>query len=312
MPTNHLRHMTRQDLTFGLDHLATAAQSFLTDRQASGLSQNTIQFYRNCLSRFIQFCDSQAIIRIDQITADTIRLFLLWADQQGYNPGGKHALYRSVRAFLLWLEGELDDYRAPTRKVKPPKTPKDLIEGVPLDDFQKMLAACKGSNATRDKAILLFLIDTGTRASETIAIDLNDVDFATGSVIIRKGKGSKSRVVYFGKTTRRAITAYLKSRKDNHPALWVNERGERLTRFGLAKILQLRARQAGLSSVPSPHDFRRSFALNMLRSGCDIFSLQRLMGHSDLTVLRRYLAQTQDDLEQVHRQHSPADNLKNR
>ncbi len=315
MSSANLRHMTQNLVTFGLDHLSTAIEAFLNDRQASGLSQNTIAFYSRSLARFSQFCESQAISRIDQITPDTIRAFLLWLERQGHNPGGRHALFRSIRAFLLWLEAELgDDYHAPIRKVKAPKLPKEIIQGADLEDIQRMVEACKGNRFTelRDKALLLFLLDTGTRASECLSINLSDVNFATGGVLIRKGKGNKSRMVYFGKTARRALTAYLKTRKDDNPALWVNEQGGRLTRWGLDKTLRLRAKQAGIANPPSTHDFRRAFALNMLRSGCDVFTLQRLMGHSDLTVLRRYLAQTESDLQQAHQRFSPVEALKGR
>lgn len=316
MSSANLRHMTQNLVTFGLDHLSNAIEAFLVDRQSSGLSPHTIEYHRDSLKRFAQFCESQAITRIDQITADTIRAFLLWLEQQGHKPGGRHARYRSLRAFLYWLETELgeDTYRAPIRKVKAPKLPKEVIEGVNLDDVQRMIEACKGNRFTelRDKALLLFLLDTGTRASECLSTDLSDVNFATGGVLIRKGKGNKARMVYFGKTARRALTAYLKARKDDNPALWVNEQGERLTRYGLDKTLRLRAKQAGLADPPSAHDFRRAFALNMLRSGCDVFTLQRLMGHSDLTVLRRYLAQTEADLQQAHQKFSPVEGLKSK
>ena len=314
MSHQNLRHMTQNHLvTFGLDYLDTAIQAFLNDRQASGLSPNTLGYYRRTLTSFSQFCDSQAIKRIDQVTPDTVRSFLLWLEQNNYNPGGRHAYYRSLRSFMLWLESELDsdNYIAPIRKVKPPKLPKKIIEGAKLEDVENMINACKGNTFTtlRDKALLLFLLDTGSRASETLSLDISDINPVESSAFIRKGKGDKQRVVYFGKNTRKALSAYLKARKDDNSALWVNESGERLTRFGLDKMLRLRASQAGIDDPPSAHDFRRCFALNMLRSGCDIFTLQRLMGHSDLTVLRRYLAQTEGDLQTAHRLHSPVDHL---
>lgn len=313
MSSQKLRHITQNLVTFGLDHLSTALQAFLNDRRASGLSPHTVDFYARSLAKFTQFCDSQAITKIEQITPDTIRMFMLWLEHLGHQPGGRHAYYRSVRAFLLWLEAEFgDEYHAPIRKVKAPKLPKTIIEGVSMEDAQRMIAACKGNRFTelRDKALLLFLLDTSVRASEALAIDLADVDFPTGSVLIRKGKGNKSRVVFFSKTTRRAMTSYLKARHDTNPALWVNEQGERFTRYGLDKTLRLRAKLAGIAKPPSAHDFRRAFALNMLRSGCDVFTLQRLMGHSDLTVLRQYLAQTESDLQQAHQRFSPVEALK--
>lgn len=314
MSSANLRHMTQNLLSFGLDHLSTAIQAFLNDKQASGFSSNTVDFYRKCLSKFERFCDTQGVIKVEQIDANLIRQHLLWLEQNGHSPGGRHAHYRSLRAFLYWLEAELgeDAYRAPIRKVKPPKLPKEIIEGANLDDIQRMVAVCSDHTFTalRDKALLLFLLDTGSRASETLAIDLADLDFTTGSAFIRHGKGGKQRMAYFSKSTRRALMAYLKARKDDNPALWINEQGERFTRYGLDKTLRLRAKQAGIANPPSAHDFRRAFALNMLRSGCDVFTLQRLMGHSDLTVLRRYLAQTEADIQQAHQRFSPVERLR--
>lgn len=102
------------------------------------------------------------------------------------------------------------------------------------------------------------------------------------------------------------MRAYLKHRLDNNAALWITVEGERLEYGGLRGILCRRARQAGIQT-PCLHSFRRAFAINMLRAGVDVFSLQKLMGHADLQVLRRYLAQTTDDIAQAHRIGSPVD-----
>ncbi len=317
MPNPKLRYMTScskstlsgYQVAFGLDHLSTAIQAFLTDRQASGLSVYTIRFYHDNLRNFERFCESQAITRTEQITADVVRAFLLWLERQGHNPGGRHVHFRTLRAFLFWLEGELDGYVAPIRNVKAPRVPQTVIEGVSLEEVQRMVAACKGRNFTelRDKAMLLFLLDTGVRVGEFVAVGIEDVDFATCAVLIRRGKGGKMRTVFFSRSTRRALMAYLRARTDDSPTLWVNRTGEEITRSGVNHLLLLRAKQSGLEKAPSAHDFRRAFALNMLRNGCDVFTLQRLMGHSDLTVLRRYLAQTDTDLQQAHRRASPVD-----
>lgn len=304
-------HMTH----YHFRDIPTAIQAFLNDRKAGGASPNTIEYYRRTLTKFSDYCSAQNVTRIDQITADTVRSYLLYLEQQNHSPGGRHAHFRAVRALLLWLESESDgEYQAPIRKVKPPKLPKTIIEGASLDDISAMLATCKGNDFIdlRDKAILLFLLDGGARASEVVSVDISDVDFAVSSVLIRHGKGDKQRVVFFSKATRRAIIAYLKKRTDDSPALWITEQGERLTRFGLDRILRTRAKLAGLANPPSAHDFRRAFALNMLRAGCDVFSVQRLMGHSDLATLRKYVAQTQGDLQKAHQMFAPANNLKKR
>ena len=155
--------------------------------------------------------------------------------------------------------------------------------------------------------MILDLLDTGARAKEFLNINLDDIELATGSIMIRQGKGRKPRMVFLGRKTIRAIRAYLRARRDNNPALWVSVHGDRMTYTALRGLLRRRAYAAGLRQIPTPHDFRRAFALIMLRNGVDIFALQKLMGHSDLQVLRRYLAQTDEDVHTAHMRGSPVD-----
>jgi site-specific recombinase XerD len=139
-----------------------------------------------------------------------------------------------------------------------------------------------------------------------LALNTDDVDPITGTVLIRSGKGRKPRNVYLGDKSRRSLRKYVKQRKDDSPALWVNRFGERLAETGLRMILRRRAARAGVP-VPSPHDFRRAFALERWRAGIDILTLSKLMGHTSLQVLNRYLKQIGDDLEIAAKQSSPVD-----
>jgi len=190
--------------------------------------------------------------------------------------------------------------------------PIEPLEPVSLDTVALMLKHCKANTFTgdRDKAILLFLLDTGVRASELLSLNITDINQTTGEVLVRQGKGNKPRYVYIGKHSKRVLRKYLRNRNDNNPALWVTHpyvESGRLTYSGLRSLIKRRAKQAGIEA-PALHDFRRAFALNFLRNGGDIYSLQNLMGHADLRVLRRYLAQTTEDLQVAHRNFSPVDN----
>jgi integrase/recombinase XerD len=160
----------------------------------------------------------------------------------------------------------------------------------------------------RDRAIMLFLLDTGVRAGELVAINLGEINPITGEVLISHGKGRKPRTAFIGIKSRKAIRAYLKQRRDTSPALWVAKGGERLTYWGLKMIMK---RHATLAAVRTPeiHAFRRWFALTCLRAGVDAYSLQELMGHADLQILRRYLKQTYQDFRGAHNRASPVDNL---
>ncbi|MHB0859329.1 MAG: tyrosine-type recombinase/integrase [Anaerolineae bacterium] len=184
---------------------------------------------------------------------------------------------------------------------------------VPLDDLRQMLATCTHRCLAddRDRALLLFLLDTGCRRAEVLALNLGDVDLGSGSVAVRRGKGGKARMTFLGAKARKALAGYLRYRRGAGLAepLWTTTQGGmRLSYGGLREIMRRRAKAAG---VPAPglHAFRRAFALNALRAGIDLVSLQRLMGHTTLDILRRYLAQTDADLQLAHAGAWPVDRL---
>jgi len=296
------------------DYLLTWMEAFLIDRQAAGVADGTLRFYRIKLKLFADYCEAQAVKNIGQITPALIRQYLLFLEGAGHNPGGKHAAFRTLRAFLYWYEDETEPegWTNPMRKVKAPKVPTKPLEPVPFENVARMVKACeRGTFAgDRDAVILLCLLDTGARASEFLDINLADINQARGDILIRQGKGRKPRTVYIGKQSRRALRRYLKYRRDNSPALWVTHPrfgSERMSYDGLRAVLTRRASDAGVV-VPSLHDFRRSFALSMLRNGTDVFTLAKLMGHEGITVLQRYLKQTNQDTEQAHRRAGPVDN----
>ena len=286
--------------------------AFLTDRMARGLSERTIQFYSSELETWQNWTLTQGTTELADITPDLLRRWLLVLGKRR-NAGGVHANYRSLKAFLRWTwdENEIDGLN-PIRRVRAPKVAEELLEPLVLTDFKAMLATCGRDSFTgrRDRALLLALLDTGCRASEFLSLDLGDVDSATGAAMVRHGKGGKRRMTFLGTRSRRALRRYLRHRVDTseEEPLWVTMQDERLKYAGLRSIVRRRAARAGVS-VPSLHSFRRAFAISSLRNGVDVYSLQRLMGHADLTMLRRYLKQTETDLQEAHRKTGPVDHM---
>lgn len=305
------RTMYFQSLEMDTEPIGLWVERFLNDRRSSGTTPGTIQFYTAKMQLFIRFCGFQAVERLEQVTPDVIRAFLQWLEANGHNPGGRHAAYRTLRAFLKWVWDELDITSPnPISKVKAPRVPVEPLEPVTTETVKALMDTCKQDNITgaRDRALILFLLDTGTRAAECLAVDVADVETGSGAVLIRQGKGRKPRTVYMGKTTRKALRAYLKLRGMEPGALWVTVTGTRLTYNGLRELLRRRARAAGVDE-PSPHDFRRGFALAMLRAGVDVLSISRLMGHTSLAVLQRYIKQTDMDGMIAHAKGSPVENM---
>jgi integrase/recombinase XerD len=293
------------------DYITDWADQFLLAKRAEGRSPATIVFYRQQLGHFLAYCEAQVLSRISELTPANLRAFLLWLAETGHNPGGVHAAYRIVKAYLRWYEYEVDppDWRNPIRRVKPPRVSLEPLEPAGLDIVQALLDTCAPDIlGARDRALLLALLDTGARARELLAFSRTDCNPTTGAVLVRHGKGDKPRTVFLGRRARSALRAYLKLRRDDHPALWLAETGVPLGYSGLRGMVQRRAKTAGVAA-PTLHAFRRAFALNMLRAGVDVITLARLMGHASLTVLQRYLKQMPDDLQAAHALGSPADQL---
>ncbi len=292
-------------------YLLTWVEAFLVDRKVQNVSRGTLEFYRKKLKLFTEYCEAQVITQITDITPNVIRQFLLYLEETGHNPGGVHACYRTVKAFLRWYENEveLDNWKNPIQKVKAPRVPIEPLDPVELADVSAMVDTCQKGTFTgdRDKAILMCLLDTGSRAQEFLDINLEDINLVTGEILIRHGKGRKPRTVYLGVKSRKALRAYLRQRTIKDKALWVRDDGEgRLGYDGLRAVITRRAEAAGIET-PTLHDFRRAFAINMLRAGIDLVTLSKLMGHASLTVLQRYLKQTTTDIENAFRMASPVD-----
>lgn len=305
--------MAKQDgVTAYRSEITEWVEAFLVDRQAANLSPNTIRFYGCNLGKFAQYCQDEGIENLEAVTADHFRRFLLWLESEGHNPGGIHAHYRICKTFIRWWIAEMDP-GAPCeifQKIKAPKLVTPPLPPVSLGTVKALLKTCgRDWLGVRDRAVILALLDTGARAAEILAFDVEDLNLITGAAFIRKGKGGKPRSVYLGKDARRALRRYLRTRKTG--ALWTKQNGERLSYSGLRKILLKRSKLAGVD-LPTLHAFRRAFAVNMLRAGVDFETLRRLMGHADYTVLKRYLNLLDEDLRRAHAHASPADRLNER
>jgi integrase/recombinase XerD len=310
MFSTNLHEQTIIKLSQG-EYIAITAESFLIDKQAGELSKKTIKFYRQFLNPFIAYCEAHSLKMIGEVTPDFLRRYLL-AFSERHNPGGVHAAFRTLRSFFHWIMNEEimpPEWKNPMAKVKGPKVSVDPLEPIAIEDVKALINICQHGTmiGERDRAIFLYLLDTGARAQELCNTNVKDIDLNSGSVMIRFGKGGKTRMVFMGRKTRKAMRSYLRTRHDQCPALFISRDGERLTYEGLRQILERRAKTTKLTIKPSLHSFRRAFALNMLRSGVDIFALQRLMGHADLQVLRRYLAQNDQDNQLAHMLGGPVD-----
>jgi site-specific recombinase XerD len=288
--------------------LRLTLDTFLTSREAMRLSPATLDWYGRMLQPFLAFLEKQGITAPEAIAPSHIRAFLVSLQRQGVKDNTVHAYARAVRAFLNFLVEEGIIPESPMRKVKMPRLDRRILPAFSPEDVKRLLAVCE---TPRDAAIVLCLLDTGLRAGEFVALNVADVDLKTGAVQVRRGKGGKGRVVFLGAKARKALLKYVMARGNTKPdePLWLSGRtGERLTAHGLASVLRDLGKRADVAHC-HPHTFRRTFALWSLRAGMNVYALQQIMGHSDLSVLRRYLALVEQDLQEAHRKHGAVDNM---
>ncbi|MHB0858016.1 MAG: tyrosine-type recombinase/integrase [Anaerolineae bacterium] len=294
-----------------ISHEATLRQDmgvFLTDCRSRNLAPRTLAIYTHQLDAFLAWAGNTGT---DALTAQHLRQYMLHLQEEGHNPGGQHQAFRVLRTFFRWLaaEGLLD--ANPMERLKPPRMREEPLPPVPLADVAAMLATCKGRNLLdlRDSALLLTLLDSAARASELLAVNVEDVDMTTGALILRLTKNGKQRVTFLGTRSRKALWRYLRYRKaEAAEPLFASDAGGRLSYAGLRQVLRRRAERAGVRE-PGAHAFRRAACLALLRNGADVFTVQALAGHADLATTRRYLQLVTEDLRVQHAAHSPADRM---
>jgi integrase/recombinase XerD len=303
--------------------LSLAIEGFLLFRAGAG-SINTMRDYQHTLRKWVQHIGD---VDTSELAADHVRRFLYHLRiEEELSPKTVKNAWIGLSAFFTWLEGEMGIEHVIRRyKIKMPAAASREIIPLSKQDLRALLLACErtaewqGKRAgpttlratrVRDRAIVLVLLDTGCRAAELCALLLGDVDMKTGAVQVRRGKGDKGRTVYLGNLAREALWRYVSKRKDARPGdpLFETTKHSSMDRNALRKMLLGAGQRAEIVEPVTPHRLRHTFAITYLRNGGDVYTLQRLLGHSSMDMVRRYLALAQTDIAEAHRRASPVDN----
>jgi len=288
-------------------------------RVERGAADNTLTSYQRDLARYVQFLGERGIRDPGVVREPDVSDFLasLRAGAPERPPLSASSAARTlvaVRGFhrFLALEGATDT--DPADGVAPPKVPKRLPKAIPIQDVERLLSAASlgdSAGSLRDRAMLEVLYGAGARISETVGLDVDDIDLEQGSVRLL-GKGSKERIVPLGSYAREAVTAYtvrarpsLALRGKGTPALFLNLRGSRLSRQGAWAAIHAAAERAGLGDTVSPHTLRHSFATHMLEGGADVRVVQELLGHASVTTTQIYTMVTVQHLREVYAEAHP-------
>jgi integrase/recombinase XerD len=264
-----------------------------------GLSRNTLEAYRSDLLQLGEFL-ARRELSVVAVTHGDLAGFLseLAAGAEGRAPVAAATLQRKaacLRSFYRHLRREDVIDHDPTAELRGPRKTQRLPRVLSRDEVALLLSQPKGTEprALRDRALLEVMYACGLRASEAIGLELNDVDLQEG-LLRARGKGSKERLVPIGRQAVAALSVYCQRGRPSlvgvgvERRLFVNRRGVGMTRQGLYKIVQSHARTAGLQDRMSPHTLRHTFATHLLAGGCDLRSLQEMLGHADLATTQVY------------------------
>jgi site-specific recombinase XerD len=272
--------------------LSKAIEGFLLSCQARRLSTHTIDDYRRTLAKFLKHTGDMPIhlVGTSQISA-----FL-----GAQTVGKKTLLNYHIGLSALWTWAIKEEYveKHVVRMVDKPKPSKIVIQPFTETEIRALLQAIRYA-PDRNRALILLLMDTGARASEVCGLQKGDIDLVNKRIKVR-GKGDKERLIPFSSRTGSALFSYLATCEGKPFGF---------SRHSLAQYLRRLGKRAGVKNV-HPHRFRHFFAISYLRFGGDPFTLQEILGHSTMDMVKRYIALAQVDLDTAHRKASPVENMK--
>ena len=267
-----------------------------------GLSGNTVEAYRNDLTSFLDFCSQRGANEIDEIDRSDINAYILKLRDEKYSPSSVVRKIASMRGFFKWFCANDYGKKNPTQTLERPKLPKRLPKVMTVDELNTILNTDLNKE---EKLIVELLYGCGLRVSELVNLKLSNIDIKS-KYIQCCGKGSKERVVPFGKKAKDALERYFKYRdiivmqnKLNNPKdLFIKENGKRISRQDVYNFIRKQGEK--IHKHISPHTLRHSFATHLLENGADLRVVQELLGHSDVSTTQLYTHITKKRLKEVY------------
>lgn len=270
---------------------------FLTAKEVEGCSSKTISYYESTLRHMTDTVAKP----YTQMTSDDLREYL--NNYENERNAGKVTIdniRRIMSSFFAWLEDENYIVKSPVRRIHRVKTAVVAKETLSDENLETLRDEC---DTLRDLAVVDILASTGMRVGELVGLDIADVNLQERECLVT-GKGNKQRPVYFDARTKLHLTAYLRSRADNNPALFVslNGSGDRISIGGVESRLRQLGKKAGVNRV-HPHKFRRTLATHAIDKGMPIEQVQKLLGHARIDTTMHYAMVNQSNVKASHRRY---------
>ncbi len=277
-----------------------------------GSSPRTRDAYARDVSRFVTFALTRGAAAPTAVTPRILRDFIYQMKDLGLSPASIRRNVSSVRGYFRFLLGDGHLALDPSERLETPQRWRTLPEVLTKDEVRRLLAAPTMDDTLyfRDRAMLEVAYGAGLRVSEWIGIGVKDLQMDDGLIRVF-GKGSKERLVPIGRSAIGALAIYLRElrpvieRGAGKGRLFLNARGEPLSRMGAWKILRKYVERAGIAKTVSPHTLRHSFATHLLEGGADLRAVQEMLGHADISTTQIYTHVDREYLRQVHRRYHP-------
>ena len=277
-----------------------------------GTSPLTLEAYRRDVARLVDYVRVKGATSPIDITSRVLRDFVYHLKDLGLAPSSIRRNISAVRTYFRFLLSDGVVTRDPSERLETPRRWRTLPDVLTVPEISRLLAAPTLDDplAFRDRAMLEIAYGAGLRVSEWISIGVRDVLFEEKLVRVF-GKGSKERLVPIGRSAIGAVATYVRELRPRlekgagKGVLFLNARGEPLSRMGAWKILRRYVERAGIEKSVSPHTLRHSFATHLLEGGADLRAVQEMLGHADISTTQIYTHVDREYLRQVHKQYHP-------
>ncbi len=277
------------------------------------LSGNTVSSYKNDISSLLSYLETLGVTDPSQVNKKDLNSFFSSLNKTGLSSNSAARYYSSIKGFFRYLFIQNYIKENPMERVSSPKLKKGLPLVLSVTEVDSILARPDTSNVLglRDKALLELLYACGVRVSELLGLKVSDL-FFNEEMIRVFGKGSKERLVPVGRSAVKWVKEYLiKSRpmlEKKHKSenfLFLNQRGTKLSRMGIWKIVDKYVKDAGIKKEVHPHTFRHSFATHLLEGGADLRAVQEMLGHADISTTQIYTHIDREYIKQMHKDFHP-------
>lgn len=293
-----------------MNHLLDKFTDYITNVRK--LSNNTVESYCRDIKQYIEYIESKNIHSIRNTNKTTIITYLLHLQKNGRATSTISRSLASIRTFYQYLASERIIDRDPTVDLESPKVEKRMPTILSGKEVELLLDQpdIKSAKGIRDKSMLELLYATGIRVSELVSLDYNDINLELGYLKCSKNN-DKERIIPVGTMALEVLGRYIRDIRPgllkNQPetALYVNYKGERLTRQGFWKIIKGYKNKAKINKDITPHTLRHSFAAHLIENGADLKSVQEMLGHSDISTTQIYTQITRNRIREVYNRAHP-------